>query len=138
MHTPGDGLDTPELVWQDLQSLFGPIDLGSLHVSIDGVPVAVDLSTFRGCAGTDPECAPTYSLTLPGNNLFVGSPAGVGRHGPPGLRAGNYAPAAADGYYVMLEPLSPGEHTISFGGEGMFGGAPLSQQVTYNLVVKAH
>jgi len=25
-------------------------------------------------------------------------------------------PAAADGYYVMLRPLSPGRHTIEFGG----------------------
>jgi hypothetical protein len=25
-------------------------------------------------------------------------------------------PAAADGYYAMLRPLSPGRHTIDFGG----------------------
>lgn len=136
VHTPGDGLDTPELVRQDLLKLFGPIT--ELHASIDGVPVEVDLFSFRACAGGDPVCSSAFSLTLPGNNLFVGSPAGVGRRGAPALRAGIYAPAVADGYYLMLAPLPPGSHTIKFGGQGLFAGSPLYQEITYNLVVKKH
>lgn len=45
---------------------------------------------------------------------------------------GRLAPAAANGYYVMLRPLAPGTHTINFGGAlpGML------QAVTYTLHVK--
>jgi hypothetical protein len=41
-------------------------------------------------------------------------------------------PSAANGYYVMLRPLSPGKHVLNFGGSlpGM------SQAVTYTLIVK--
>lgn len=41
-------------------------------------------------------------------------------------------PAAANGYYVMLKPLSPGRHEINFGGAlpGML------QAVTYTLEVE--
>jgi hypothetical protein len=41
-------------------------------------------------------------------------------------------PSAANGYYVMLRPLKPGEHVLNFGGSlpGM------SQAVTYTLFVK--
>jgi hypothetical protein len=41
-------------------------------------------------------------------------------------------PSAANGYYVMLPPLSPGKHVLNFGGAlpGM------SQAVTYTLIVK--
>lgn len=41
-------------------------------------------------------------------------------------------PSAADGYYVMLKPLSPGKHTINFGGRG----SDMSQAVTYMLTVE--
>lgn len=41
-------------------------------------------------------------------------------------------PSAANGYYVMLQPLSPGKHVLNFGGvlPGM------SQAVTYTLIVR--
>jgi hypothetical protein len=40
-------------------------------------------------------------------------------------------PSAANGYYVMLQPLSPGRHVLNFGGAlpGML------QAVTYTLIV---
>jgi len=41
-------------------------------------------------------------------------------------------PSAANGYYVMLHPLSPGKHVLNFGG--MLPG--MSQAVTYNLLVQ--
>ena len=45
---------------------------------------------------------------------------------------GGLAPAAADGYYIMLRPLRRGTHTINFGGilPGM------AQAVTYTLHVE--
>lgn len=41
-------------------------------------------------------------------------------------------PSAANGYYVMMRPLTPGKHVLNFGGvlPGM------SQAVTYTLIVK--
>jgi len=41
-------------------------------------------------------------------------------------------PAAANGYYVMLEPLGPGKHVLNFGG--VLGN--MSQAVTYTLIVE--
>ncbi|MEO8103128.1 MAG: hypothetical protein ABI790_11400 [Betaproteobacteria bacterium] len=41
-------------------------------------------------------------------------------------------PSAANGYYVMLRPLSPGRHVLNFGGE-LPG---LSQALTYSLLVR--
>lgn len=41
-------------------------------------------------------------------------------------------PAAANGYYVMLPPLSPGKHVLNFGG--ML--PSISQAVTYTLIVE--
>jgi hypothetical protein len=41
-------------------------------------------------------------------------------------------PSAANGYYVMLKPLSPGKHVLNFGG--MLPG--MSQAVTYTLLVE--
>ena len=41
-------------------------------------------------------------------------------------------PSAANGYYVMLRPLSPGKHVLNFGG--ML--PDMSQAVTYTLFVR--
>lgn len=41
-------------------------------------------------------------------------------------------PSAANGYYVMLRPLSPGTHTLNFGGIL----PSMLQAVTYTLIVK--
>jgi hypothetical protein len=46
-------------------------------------------------------------------------------------RDGGGVPAAANGYYVMLEPLGIGKHSISFGGRT----EAMSQAVTYTLYV---
>jgi hypothetical protein len=95
--------------------VFGPIT--KLHASVDGVQVNnlnPRTTPFHACAGDDPACASAFSVTLPGNNLFSDCC---------GLRAGVYAPAVADGFYLMLAPLSPGSHSINFGGKGFFAGS---------------
>jgi hypothetical protein len=67
-------------------------------------------------------------LTFPANNIFsfIGVP----------LPAGTYAPAVADGFYLLLAPLPPGAHTIRFGGQGLFNGGGFSQDITYHLAVR--
>jgi len=124
VHTPGDGLDTPELVWHDLQVTLG-FRVDSLFATVDGEPVAnLDPTTspYRACAGPSTGCAAAFSLDLASENLF-------------GLPAGRYEPAVADGFYLLLPPLTPGHHTITFGGSGNLGGS-FSQSVVYHLTVK--
>jgi hypothetical protein len=48
------------------------------------------------------------------------------------LAGGGVAPSAANGYYVMLRPLSRGTHTLNFGGIL----PDMSQAVTYTLYVE--
>ena len=81
-------------------------DRRTIHLSatIDGhsIPEAV-LFNHR-------ETAPIFSYTLPATNnidqVFFGEDI-----------SGRVSPVAADGYYMMLRPLSPGLHTIVFGGQ---------------------
>ena len=125
VHTPGDGLDTPELVWNDLQVTLA-FRVDTLRASVDGAPVGnlnPATSPYRACAGPIAGCARPFSLTLPDGNLF-------------GLPAGTYAPAVADGFYLLLAPLRPGVHTIKFGGTGNLGlGGLFSQDITYHIRV---
>jgi hypothetical protein len=127
VHTPGDGLDTPQAVWNDLHVTLA-LSFTSLYAIIDGVPVEkldnAATSPYRACAGPVRGCAPSFSLRLPVDDIL-------------GIPAGTYAPAVADGYYLMLAPLRPGRHTISFGGAGNLG-VPFSTATTYHLTVKAN
>lgn len=45
----------------------------------------------------------TFDLILPDKNIF-------------GIPAGTYGPTVSDGYYLMLKPLTKGQHTIEFAG----------------------
>jgi hypothetical protein len=123
VHVPGDGLDTPDLVWHDFTVTLG-WRVDSLFASVDGVPVRnLDPATspYRACAAPVVGCASPFSLAFPDENLF-------------GLPAGTYAPAVADGFYLLLPPLKPGVHTIAFGGSGNLGGS-FSQSNVYHLRV---
>jgi hypothetical protein len=127
VHVPGDGLDTPQLVWDDLHVTNG-FSILALHATIDNVPV-IDLNPattpYRACAGPVAGCAPPFSLNFPADNFF-------------GIPAGTYAPAVADGVYLMIAPLSPGRHTVTFGGTGFGFGSQFVQDITYHLTVSSH
>lgn len=124
VHTPGDGLDTPAKIYEDFLS-FG-FHSDTLRASVDGVPISgldPNTTSFRACAAPVTGCVPRwFSLTFPADNLF-------------GLPPGTYKPAVQDGYYLLLAPLSPGLHTIEFGGTGTFAGAAADQDITYRLRV---
>jgi hypothetical protein len=127
VHTPGDGLDTAQLVWDDLHNTIGFGPFSELHAKIDGVPVAnLDPANtpYRACAGPVAGCAPSFSLTIPADNILA-------------IAAGTYAPAVADGFYLLVAPLPPGRHTVSFGGTGKFGGGPFFEDITYHLFVSS-
>jgi hypothetical protein len=65
--------------------------------------------------------SPVFRFSMPQNNLYQYS----GYDKPPGI----YGPAVGDGIYVMLAPLSEGQHKIAFHGE--FPGFTL--EITYNI-----
>ncbi len=99
----------------------GAIDIvTNLSCEIDGEPVP-DLEDYRF---TSPEL---FCLTVPEDNVFdlwipdTDTPAGT------------YYPSVADGYYLMVPPLSAGEHTIHWHAEiPDFGYTP---DITYNITV---
>ena len=95
---------------------------GSLHLSVDGKALAN--------AGSYREVAPTFSYVLPATDnvdqFFFGQ----------ANLQGLVSPAEADGFYVMLQPLPPGQHVIDFGGITAGGSlGPLNESVTYTINV---
>jgi hypothetical protein len=102
--------------WDDLANWVATFfDPAHLQVTIDGVALT-GLSAYRAQA-------PKFDYFLPTDNIFKGLI-------PPAVRAkGLYGPAGSDGYWIMLKPLSNGEHTIHFKtGDGF-------QDITYHLTV---
>ncbi|MFI5381230.1 MAG: hypothetical protein ACHRHE_18185 [Tepidisphaerales bacterium] len=82
---------------------------------VDGQAVK-HLDHYRFATPDDRE----YMVDMPDNNLF-------------GIDPGTYGPTEDDGYYLMLAPLSPGEHTIHFIGALASG---FALDVTYHITVK--
>jgi len=95
---------------------IGNIDQAhNLQASVDGVSINLDKARAK---------SPPFLFTLGDDNIFVGPAIGV--------PAGTYR-ALSDGYWVALKPLSVGEHTIEFSGEGAGG---FSLHVVYHITVK--
>jgi hypothetical protein len=110
------GGTTPEEDWRkfvfDIMNSFG----SNLTCELDGVPVVFNPNT--PIVRTQ---SPAFTLTLTANNIF-------------GAPAGDYPTNVSDGYWVMLQPLSPGNHVLHFRtsppkNEGY-------QDITYNLTVE--
>jgi hypothetical protein len=74
--------------------------------------------------------SPLFTLTLPADNIFVNCPPVCP---PVGVPAGDYEGALADGVWVTLPPLPPGEHIIHF--EFNAPDVGFSQDNTYILTV---
>lgn len=82
-------------------------------VTLDGRP----LKNLEGYRAQSPlfEFGP-----LPNPNIF-------------GLTPGATSPAVADGYYILLAPLSAGDHTIHFSGKAVFTAAEDGFDLTFIL-----
>jgi hypothetical protein len=123
---PVEPVKTPLETWEELEGVFG--GASELFASVDGVALAnLDPATtpYRVCAGPVARCsAPSFSVFLPAENFFG-----------PFVPEGTYAPAVADGFFLLLAPLKPGPHTITFGGTGLFLGGTFTQNITYHLEV---
>jgi hypothetical protein len=89
----------------------------TLEASIDGMPLQ-NLSSYR-------IQSQAFNVTFPNDNVL-------------GVPEGTYL-AVAEGYWVFLEPLPPGQHEIHFRGTLVDPTATSTQnfetEVTYNLVV---
>jgi hypothetical protein len=84
-----------------------------LSCEVDGNPLPITAANL--------EQSTPFSVQLPADNI-LGVPAGV------------YFPAVDSGYYVLLPPLSAGQHTIHWASSITF--FSLSLDVTYNITVQ--
>lgn len=88
------------------------MDNATLYCEIDGRPV-------KNLAGYREESA-VFTTTVPDDNLL-------------GLPAGDYEPCVDNGYYLLLNPLTPGRHVIRFMAEN--ADQSFSLDVTYHITV---
>lgn len=63
-----------------------------------------------------------FDITLPADNIG-------------GCAAGVYSPAVDDGYYLRLDPLKVGNHTLHIVAAAGTGSSASSLDVTYHLTV---
>ncbi|MGE5611135.1 MAG: hypothetical protein ACM359_17930 [Bacillota bacterium] len=68
-----------------------------------------------------------FQVTVPESNIFDSPSDGFD------LPGGTYSPAATDGWWLLVEPLSPGLHKIAF--KGGTGDLDLVQGTIYNITV---
>ena len=119
--------NTPPLTVDQLRALAASsvIPTENLHASIDGNPLT-NLESYRAIS-------PVFSYTLPPSpDNLIDAAFGVSLPGPcwPSLTV---TPAVADGFYIIVPPLSAGSHRINFGGSA---GSPLTTlDMTYHLTV---
>ena len=90
-----------------------------LHAEIDGVPVNNPQQYL--------EQSPLFIIHFPTDNVFGVTAADV-----PAL---TLDPAVDRGYYLFLEPLTPGRHTIHFSTAPGTAACGPTQDVTYHLTV---
>jgi hypothetical protein len=122
----GVGINTPNVCGSSQESVNEVRNDAAMQIA-----GAANLSvTLDGVAITIPPRVESkvFAVALPEDNVF-NSLCG----GPGSVPAGVYSPAAGDGFYVLLDPLSVGNHTLHFHAERPAG--KLNQDVTYNLTV---
>jgi hypothetical protein len=126
----------PPLSVAELRALaaFGVNSVTSLFATIDGVP-SQDLTAYRAIS-------PVFSYTLPPNNV-AGNSVNIVYAITGGAIdvTGVQKPAVADGFYLLLTPLTPGHHDLHFGGTTSTldaNGNPATFQldITYHITVK--
>jgi hypothetical protein len=100
-----------------LPSLMGPTDLS---VEVDGEPIE-DLRRVQ---------SKVFEVALPEENVLDVDEQCAESGGAP---AGIYSPAVHDGYYVRLNPLEVGNHTLRIRSKNP--SADFTVDVTYKLIV---
>lgn len=106
----GDGAGD-EVLRACAKKIADTFKVDGLKASVDGKPVT-GLEQFRFAS-------PLFTIDVPADSIL-----GDVETGP--------TEAVVDGYYVMLTPLTPGVHTVTFGGTG----EGFSTETTYHITVK--
>lgn len=103
----------PPVTRAELLEMLAPIkEATGLEVTVDG-QVVPRLDRYL-------VTSPIFSTVAPADNIM-------------GVEAGTrLAPCLDQGFYVMLRPLAPGLHTVTFRGESAFG----VTDATYQLLVR--
>jgi hypothetical protein len=96
---------------QELIACVNQFHFGDVFATIDGVPVK-NLENYK-------VESPMFEFTLPAGDVW-----GLGP---------NSGQSVSNGYYLMLAPLSAGEHVVHFGGT--YTDFDFSLNITYNLTV---
>jgi hypothetical protein len=110
--------DPPETLTEDyLRAQVTYIEAPTLlEAKIDGVPVK-NPSQYL-------EKSPLFDVQLPPDNIY-----GVDEKVVPQLLL---SPSVDEGYYLFLQPLPPGKHTITWKAKV----GTIEQNITYNIDVK--
>ena len=111
----GQGAPLPSSFYRGLSAAFVN-GAANLSVTLDGKAVGPMHRTQ----------SKVFEVQLPDDNIFVGACT-------PDLTGGVYSPAVDDGFYVRLNPLSIGKHTLIIHAENPSAGFTLD--LTYNLNV---
>jgi hypothetical protein len=113
VQTPGDDPSFTEDDYRRLASEFLPPSVGGdLEATLDGKPIVY--SPHTPITRTQ---SPVFTATFPADNVF---------DAPADILTG--FPIVSDGWWVLLPPLSPGEHVLHFR-------AGAAQDITYRLTV---
>ena len=122
--------NTPEELRASANELMNPEFINSLTLEIDGVSVPKEKLLQHNRAESPGD---GFSLTIAPNNAF-----GLNENTmvPPPVTLPATVTSVAVGYWALLDHLSPGEHTIKFGGSISFpNSGTFRTGVTYLLDV---
>lgn len=118
--------DVPDTEVRDILATFG--NGGDPTCQITGTLDGASISRLR--IFTVRTQSPKFTTILPEHNLVSGCPAP--------LPAGKTGRQISEGYWIMLPPLSPGEHTLTIHGaacDSQTGDVVFESGVTYRLTV---
>ena len=105
-----------------VRSIGSCTEPATIFAWIDGNRVQHPTRYFTGVSGSQ---SPIFNIQMPSSNLL-----GVTEADAPELVL---SPSAEQGYYLFVEPLQRGNHTIRWIASGCTAGA--SQDITYRLTV---
>jgi hypothetical protein len=99
-------------------------NVSELHVSVDGKSVPQSQLLKQRVT------SPVYTYFLPEADNVVNFFIDLFQLGIPHM-SGDISPAVSDGYWMYVNPLPPGKHTINFGGTS----GDLKLNITYHITV---
>jgi len=104
------------------KTLADLINTGSLNASVDGIPVT-GLQSSSSPFRTQSQSPAFFQFSVPTKNFFATE----------GLSGAGSGMSVSDGYWLMIRPLTPGQHTIHV--EAAFTKFKFGENVTYKITV---